>query len=149
MYLSTKGVTKMIKADELLKTEHTRQLTWLDNQIKKGENSIFLNPKRANTAYKKLQKESLIIDDLDVEKFIGRYLSETGKKKLITTLRVALNRTKSQERLQINLTPKNGAILDYLKHETKLTKQEIINKLIENADLSIFKNKEEQLEITL
>lgn len=139
----------MIKADELLKTEHTRQLTWLENQIKKGENSIFLNAKKANLAYEKLQSKSLITDELDIEKYIGRYLSKSGKKKLVTTLRVALNRAKPEERLQVKLSTKNGSKLEYLKTNTTLTKQEIINKLIENADLSMFQKAEKQLEITL
>lgn len=149
MYLSTKGETKMIKANDLLKTEHTRQIKWLDNQIKKDETSIFLNAKLANKAFEKLTNESLIPDEEKVEKYVKRYLSDTGTKRLVTTLRVALSRAKNDYRLQINLTMKNNSKLEYLKSKTNLTKQEIINKLLEEATLRVFESKEEQLEITL
>lgn len=148
MYLSTKGDKQMIKADDLLKTDHTRQINWLENQIKKNNTSIFLNAKRAEKAFDELRKK-LIPDDSEVEAYMKRYLSDTGKKKLVTTLRVALTRAKTESRLQVDITSKNNSKLEYLKTQTNLTKQEIINKLIDNADLSIFKCKEEQLEITL
>lgn len=139
----------MLKSNELLKTDHTRQLNWLGNQIEKDNNSIFLNPKLANTAFKELQNSSLIPDNEDVENFMNRYLSDIGKKKLITTLRVALSRAKADYRLQINLTYKSNAKLEYLKSKTNLSKQEIINKLLEEATLRVFEKKEEQLNITL
>ena len=75
----------MLKASELLKTNHSKQLTWLKNQFLKGEMIVFLNPPKARDAYNKID-ENLIINDEDLEAFIARYLSEIGKKKLITTL---------------------------------------------------------------
>lgn len=139
----------MMKANDLLKTEHTRQLNWLANQIKKDNTSIFLNPKLANKAFEKLTTESLIPDESKIEKYMKRYLSESGTKKLVTTLRVALKRAKESNKLQVNLTIENNSKLEYLKSKTKLTKQEIINKLLEEATLRVFDSKEEQLEITL
>lgn len=136
----------MLKASELLKTNHSKQLTWLKNQFLKGEMIVFLNPQKARDAYNKID-ENLIINDEDLEAFIARYLSEIGKKKLITTLRVALTRAKKEERLQVNLSGRSGSKLDYIKKNTGLTKEQIINIMIQKADLSIFKGaKEDQLE---
>jgi len=127
----------MIKASELLKTCHSRQLTWIDNQIAKGGASVFLNPRLARDARTALD-DYLVIADSEVEKYVARYLSDIGKKKLLITLRVALNRENKEERLQVNLSAQNGSKLDYLKNKTGLTKEKIINILVERADLSIF-----------
>ena len=141
----------MLKAAEILKTNHTAQLKWLDNQIKKGNDSIFLNAKLAMTAYKRLQNKSMgIIDDKDVEKLIGERLTDDAKKKLITTLRVAKTRAEKKGfQLQVNITYSNNEKLKILMDETGMKKQDVINKLIELADLEKITKTEEQLEITL
>lgn len=157
MYLLTKGEAKVIKTKELLKTNHVKQIAWLNNQIEKGNNSIFLNYNLAKSAWKDLNEFDLILEDSAIEDYMERYLSPVGKKKLITTLRVALNRAKNPEKLQVNLNGSSGDKLKYLKDnaKTKMTKQEIINILIQKADLSIFEDdkpnqkEEEQLEIKL
>lgn len=140
----------MAKAIEILKTNHTAQIKWLDNQILKNNLSIFLNAKRALTAYNKLKADNMgQISDQEVEKFVSSRLSETGMKKLITTLRVAETRAKSGFTLQATITVQNKQKLDYLAAETGMKKNDIINKLIELADLRRITKTEEQLEITL
>lgn len=146
--IESKGLD-MKKANEILKKEHSKQLNWLDGQIKKSAFAIFLNPKKAIDAYEALKAESLIITEDETEKFIARYLSEAGKKKLITTLRVAETRSKAGAKLQVNITEQNKAKLDYLANKTNLSKVEIINKLIEMSDIKRLTTTEEQLEITL
>ena len=139
----------MSKANEILKTEHTKQLKWLDGQIAKNDNSIFVNPKTAIDNYEALKDESLVISNDEIEKYIARNLSEAGKKKLITTLRVAETRAKAGAKLQVTITEKNKSKLDYLADKTGMKKVDIINKLIEMANLSTVTKTEQQLEITL
>lgn len=141
----------MSKASEILKTNHTAQLKWLDGQIKKDNMSIFLNAKLAMTAYKRLQNKNMgIIDDKDVEKLIGDRLTDEAKKKLVTTLRVAETRSKKNGfQLQATITYSNNEKLKMLMTETGMKKQDVINKLIELADLKKITKTEEQLEITL
>ena len=66
----------------------------------------------------------------------------------MTTLRVYRKRNHS-ERLQVEITRSNKAQLNHLVKVSGKTKVEIINQLIENADLSEFKKSEEQLNIEL
>lgn len=140
----------MAKSTEILKTNHIAQITWLDNQIRKNNLSIFMNAKRAMVAYEKLQsKEMGQISDKDIEKFMASRLSESGLKKLVTTLRVAETRAKSGFALQATITAKNKAKLDYLASKTGMKKNDIINKLLEMSDIRVLEKTEEQLEITL
>lgn len=138
----------MNKQNEILKTEHAKQLKWLDKQISDAKSSLFLNPKVAMKEYEALGKD-LIPDPLDVESFMNRYLTESAKKRLITTLKVAATRAKKGLAYQVNLEDKNKAKLEYLATKTGMKKADIINKLIEMADLEVITKKEEQLEITL
>lgn len=138
----------MTKATDLLKTNHIKQVDWLSNQIKKNNTSIFLNPDLAIKAFDKLGK-SLVISDSDLEKYVYRYLSETGKKRLVTTLRVAETRSKKSflTTLQVNLEPNNDARLTELTKQSGLTRTELINRMIQST---VWKKKEEeQLEINL
>lgn len=139
----------MSKTSEILKTEHAKQLLWLDGQIRKNNTRIFVNPKKAIEFYEGLQSNSLIIEHADIEKFMARFLSDSGKKKLITTLRVAETRAKSGATVQVRLKTKNKDKLDYLVSKTGMKKVDIINKLIEMADLTTVTKTEKQLEITL
>ena len=140
----------MSKAAEILKTNHLAQITWLDNQIRKNNLSIFMNAKRAITAYEQLQSANIgLVSDKDVEKFIASRLSTSGTKKLITTLRVAETRAKSGFALQTTITTTNKNKLDYLAFKTGMKKNDIINKLLELANLEKITKTEEQLEITL
>lgn len=139
-----------MKKAELLKIEHQVQLKWLDNQMAKiandGEKS-FLNADVAERSYKKMNK-NLSPRDSDIEHFISVHLSETGLRKLITTLRV--NRKRSHaERLQVEITKSNKLLLDKLVEVSGKTKIEIINQLISEANVSEFKRAEEQLDIEL
>ena len=139
----------MTQSITILQTDHTKQLIWLEKQIQKNNTSIFLNPERAIDAYEGLKGDSLILSEVDIEKFVARYLSEPGKKKLITTLRVAETRRKKSNlvMLQVNLEPNNNKRLTELSESSGLTKTEIINKMIQCAKWK--KKEEEQLEITL
>lgn len=138
----------MLKSTDLFKTEHLRQLSWMDGQIKKNDTSIFLNASLAIKAYDALKSE-LVPTEEAIEKFMFRYLSESGKKKLITTLRVADTRRKNSclSRLQVNLEPKNNRKLDKLVKKTGLSKTELINMMIDGA--TWIQKKEEQLKIDL
>lgn len=137
-----------MKKSELLKTEHQTQLKWLDNQMAKIANEgskSFINVRVAERAYKKMGK-SLIIDNSEIEHFVSAHLSETGLRKMVTTLRVYLKRSNAQ-RLQVEITKTNKNRLDQLVEMSGKTKIEIINLLIAQADLSEFKKPEEQLEL--
>jgi len=137
-----------MKKSELLKTEHQTQLKWLDNQMAKIANEgskSFVNVPVAERAYKKMGK-SLIIDNSEIEHFVSAHLSETGLRKMVTTLRVYLKRSNAQ-RLQVEITKTNKDRLDQLVEISGKTKIEIINLLIAQADLSEFKKPEEQLEL--
>lgn len=139
----------MTQSITILQTDHIKQLAWLEKQIQKNNNSIFLNSKVALDAYEGLKGDNLIIPENDIEKFMARYLSVSGKKKLITTLRVAETRRKNSTltMLQVNLEPNNNHRLTELSKLSGLTKTELINKMIQCAIWK--KREEEQLEITL
>jgi hypothetical protein len=133
---------------ELLKIEHQIQLKWLDNQMAKIANQgaeSFSNVPVSERAYHKMKKD-LIIDNSDIEHFVSTHLSETGLRKLVTTLRVYLKRSNAQ-RLQVEITKTNKDRLDQLVEISGKTKIEIINLLISQADLGDFKKPEEQLEL--
>jgi len=134
-----------MKKAELLKTEHQVQLTWLDNQIASIANDgakSFSNADVAERAYNKMLSESLITGENDIEHFVSTYLSGLGLNKLVTTLRVYKKRNNS-ERLQVEITRSNKSRLDQLVRVSGKTKIEIINYLIENADLDKFQKSEE------
>jgi hypothetical protein len=140
----------MTKPTEILKTNHVAQSIWLDGQLRKNNLSIFLNAKIAIAAYEKLNSDCMgLISDSDLEEFISSRLSKNGMKKLITTLRVAESRSKNGFALQASITQDNKNKLDYLASRTGMKKNDVINKLIELADLSVLTKTEEQLEITL
>jgi len=131
-----------MKKAELLQTEHHIQLQWLDNQISKIENEVntsFLNVPVAVRAYHKL-KNSLVPSNEEIEDFMLDHLSDTGTKKLVTTLRVYLKRNNA-ERLQVEITRSNKAKLDDLVIASGKTKIEIINLLISTANKKDFENK--------
>lgn len=129
-----------MKKSELLKTEHQVQLNWLENQIAKishdGAKS-FSNADVAERAFNKILSESLITSDGDIEHFVSIHVSESGLKKLITTLRVYKKRN-SSERLQVEITRSNKTRLDRIVKLSGKTKIEIINQLIESVDLEEF-----------
>lgn len=81
--------------------------------------------------------------DSDIEHFVSTQLSETGLRKLVTTLRVYLKRN-STKRLQVEITKSNKQLLDKLVEVSGKTKIDIINQLIANAVVSEFKRPEEQ-----
>ena len=129
-----------MKKAELLKTDHQVQLKWLDNQVANIANDgakSFSNVGVAERAYDKMLSESLITSDSDIEHFVSIYLSATGLKKLITTLRVYIKRNGS-ERLQVEITRSNKTRLDRIVKLSGKTKIEIINQLIESVDLEEF-----------
>lgn len=137
-----------MKKSELLKTEHSVQLKWLNNQMAKIANDgahSFSNVSTAERAYKKMNK-ALITSDSDLEHFMSVYLSETGLRKLVTTLRVYKKRNNT-ERLQVEISQTNKHLLNRMVEMSGKTKIEVINLLIENADLREFKKQEEQLEL--
>ena len=137
----------MTKSD-LLKIEHQTQLKWLDNQMAKIANQgaeSFSNVSVAERAYHKMKK-SLIVDNSEIEHFVSTHLSETGLRKMVTTLRVYLKRSNAQ-RLQVEITKTNKDRLDQLVEISGKTKIDIINLLIAQADLSEFKKPEEQIEL--
>lgn len=122
----------MSKKNELLSSNHTAQIKWMDGQIAKNNISIFINAGLAEKAWRKLQhKNKGVIDDQDVEVFMSRYLSKSGADKLYTTLRVAETRAKKNGfRLQCKIEYSANQKLETLMTETKLSKGELISKLI-------------------
>lgn len=139
----------MSKSEELLKTDHLRQVSWLEGQIKRCNNSIFLNPTLAIPAFELLGSGDLITSESDIEAYVSRYLSDSGKNKLLTTLRVANTRAKNSflTTLQVNLEPQNDLKLEKLAKESGLTKTELINRMI--AGSNWIRKVEEQLEIKI
>jgi hypothetical protein len=139
-----------MKKAELLKTEHDVQLKWLNNQISKIGNDGALAFKETNTgerAFNKMLKDNMgVPSNSDIEHFVSIHLSETGIRKLVTTLRVYLKRS-GAERLQVELTKSNKKLLDKLVDVSGKTKIEIINQLIGNALISDFQREEEQLDL--
>ena len=134
-----------MKKAELLKTEHHVQLNWLSNQIAKIANDgakSFSNADVAERAYNKMLNDSLITGDKEVEHFVSIYLSEIGLTKLVTTLRVYKKRN-NRVRLQVEITTSNKAKLNQLVNLSGKSKIEIINQLIEHADLDEFQKLEE------
>ena len=130
-----------MKKSELLTTEHSVQLNWLDNQMTKIANDgakSFLNADAAERAYNKMKQESLIVADSDIQHFVSVHLSKIGTSKLITTMRVYKKRNFT-DRLQVEITKGNKGKLDQLVKLSGKTKIEIINQLIVNADLEEFK----------
>lgn len=126
-----------MKKAELLRTDHHIQLNWLKNQIGNihfSTGSSFLKPDSALRAYNKLN-DDLVVRETDLEHYISVYLSAIGIKKLVTALRVYRTRAGS-ERLQVEVTDRNRRKLNKLVEQTKKTKIEIINILIQNADVS-------------
>lgn len=143
-------MTKLSDMPKITKTNHTAQIKWLDGQIRKNNNSIFLNPKLALPAYEKINDiEMGLVTNRELEKFISRYLSESGIKKLVTTLRVAETRSKCGFSLQVTISNQSKSKLDYLANKTGMKKNEIVEKLLELADLEKITKTEQQLEITL
>ena len=137
-----------MKKSELLKTEHQTQIKWLENQMAKIANEgavSFSNVPVSERAYNKMQK-SLVVDNSEIEHFVSTHLSETGLRKLVTTLRVYLKRS-NEQRLQVEITKANKDRLDQLVDISGKTKIQIINLLIAQANLSNFKKPEEQLEL--
>ncbi|MCG6202038.1 hypothetical protein [Psychromonas antarctica] len=139
-----------MKKSELLKTEHDVQLKWLSNQIAKIANDgalAFKNTKTSERSFNRMLKDNIgVPSNSEIEHFVSVHLSETGIRKLVTTLRVYLKRS-GAERLQVELTKSNKQLLDKLVDVSGKTKIEIINQLIGNALISDFKRPEEQLEI--
>lgn len=137
-----------MKKAELLKVEHLTQLKWIENQMSNIANEgavSFKNVPVSERAYHKMKK-SLIVGNSEIEHFVSIYLSEVGLRKLVTTLRVYLKRSQTQ-RLQVEITQTNKTRLDQLVKISGKTKIEIVNILIEKANLSEFKKPEEQLEL--
>jgi len=133
-----------MKKIELLRTEHQVQLRWLDNQIANIANDgakAFSNADVAERVYAMMQK-SLIISDNEIEHFVSVHLSEIGINKLITTLRVYRKRN-SSERLQVEITRNNKALLNKIVDLSGKTKIEIINYLIANANLDEFQKSDD------
>lgn len=135
---------------ELLKTEHEVQLKWLSNQVAKIANEgalAFKNPKSGERTFNKILKENMgVPSNSDIEHFVSIHLSETGRRKLVTTLRVYLKRN-GTERLQVELTKNNKNLLDKLVKISGKTKIEIINQLIEKSLPIDFQKEEEQIEL--
>lgn len=137
-----------MKRAELLKTLHQVQLNWIDNQVKKiaiNGGEAFKNVEAAERAHEKLSL-SLVPDNSEIEHFVDVNLSRVGIQKLVTTLRV-YNKRNGAERLQVEITKTNKAKLDSMVANSSLTKIQIINLLIESADINEFKRNEEQLNL--
>ena len=70
-------------------------------------------------------KENMgVPNNSDIEHFVSVHLSETGIRKLVTTLRVTLKRN-GAERLQVELTKSNKQLLDKLVEVSGKTKIDV------------------------
>ena len=120
---------------KIFTTNHNAQIKWLDGQIAKNNGSIFLNSVKAEAAWRKLKRD-LIIDEQALEKFVSRYLSETGIKKLHITLRVAETRAKTKTfRLQCQIEYSANRKLESMIRKTGLSKGELISQLIDQSEV--------------
>jgi len=139
----------MNKNNDILKSNHTAQMNWLTNQLAKNNTSIFLNPIKSIKAWDNLLEQNMgQIGDQELYKFITRYLSESGLKKLYTTLRVAKSRQeKNSFRLQCNIDHSSNYKLDKLVAETGLTKGKLLSKLIAIVDVKLRTNLEHEKNI--
>jgi hypothetical protein len=129
----------MSKKTDLLKSNHTAQITWLEGQIAKNNGSIFLNSNLAIKAWSDLKGENIgFIDDQDVEAFMSRNLSKAGGEKLYTTLRVAETRAKKNGfRLQCNIDYSANQKLEKMMRQTGQNKGDLLNRLIEQATVTV------------
>lgn len=129
----------MTKKSDTFKDNHLIQLNWIKNQITKGnEGKIFLNPKKAVEAFEILDRD-LVLNPDSVEKFVSRFLSEKGMNSLLNTLRVANSRSKVEVQLQVRLERAASQKLNSLVKSSGLTKVEVINKMILDAESSNYK----------
>lgn len=140
-------------------SEKNTALKWLRNRQSKNEN-IFLNKEigeaeleelfsfKKRGVKKRIEFSNDEISPADTQRFINKCLSESALKKLRTTMRVAASRLGTTT-LQVKVDATNKDKLDYLALKTGMKKTDIINKLIELADLKKITITEEQLEITL
>ena len=128
---------------------------WLENQIRSGKSeTIFLNSKSAERAFKKLNQNLAILDEdkSELDHFLSVHLNKPGTVKLKTTVRIFKKReaekATSSQMLQCTLYAQSTAKLDELVKMSGKTKMEIINRLIISADLSEFAiSTEEQLDL--
>ena len=125
----------MSKKNELLSSNHTAQIKWMDGQIAKNNSSIFINAGLAEKAWRKLQhKNKGVIDEQDVEVFMSRYLSKSGADKLYITLRVAETRAKKAGfRLQCNIDYSANQKLEKMMRQIGQSKGDLLSRLIEQA----------------
>ena len=121
----------------------------ISNLLSLGDNNIEIRHATSKQQIIQWTKTDKVVQidcggfDSDIEHFVSTQLSETGLRKLVTTLRVYLKRN-STERLQVEITKSNKQLLDKLVEVSGKTKIDIINQLIANAVVSEFKRPEEQ-----
>ena len=134
---------------KIFTTNHNAQIKWLDGQIAKNNGSIFLNSVKAEAAWRKLKRD-LIIDEQALEKFVSRYLSEAGIKKLHITLRVAEARAKKKTfRLQCQIEYSANRKLESMISKTGLSKGELISQLIALSEVEEKVKIEKKIEYVL
>lgn len=144
-------MTRLADMPKITTTNHTAQVTWLENQFKKCNDSVFMKKETAQKAWNKILDENLGLPvNREIEKFMAKYLNKTGVKALTNTLRVAETRAKKKGfKLQCNIKVSNNRKLEEMMNATGLTKGAVLDKLIELANLEKITKTEEQLEITL
>ncbi len=125
----------MATKKETLKTFHNVQARWITNQINKGNaTGIFLNADKAVSEFNLLIEEYGHLGGLILERFVTRYLSDAGLKKLLITLRVTKTRLQVSRNLQVPLSYEADKKLHFLLQKTGLTQIELIDKIILSAD---------------
>jgi macrodomain Ter protein organizer (MatP/YcbG family) len=118
---------------------------WLENQIRNNKSdSIFLAQNTALRAFKNLDKNLAILDEdrSGLDHFISVHLNKSAIVKLKTTVRIFKKResekSQSSQLLQCTLYAQSSEKLGQLVELSKMTKIEIINKLIISADFADF-----------
>lgn len=129
---------------------------WVENQIRFGKSeTIFLNTKSAERAFKKLNQNLAVLDEdrSDLDHFLSVHLKKSGTTKLKTTVRIFKKREAEKSTnstlLQCTLYASESAKLDGMAKSSGKTKIQIINELIRSANPADFKKPEEQLDLTI
>lgn len=125
-----------------------RQVLWIENQIKNYKEDSFLKYENARSEFERGMLNPMSSPKV-IHAFVNEFLSETGLKRLNTSIKIfkkrqADKKSKSQK-LEVILDLETLSFLEEIATKSGLTKTEIIKQLIKNeanrdADLLISDN---------
>lgn len=112
-----------------------RQVLWIENQIKNFKEDSFLKYENARSEFERGMLTPMSSPQI-IHAFVNEFLSETGLKRLNTSIKIfkkrqADKKSKSQK-LEVVLDLETISFLDSIAERSGLTKTEIIKQLIKN-----------------